>query len=486
MTDPTSSAPSSSALIDATATDLSRRIRRREVSAVEVLEAHLRRIARWNPAVNAVVALDTTAAYRRAQAADAALARGNAWGPLHGVPVTVKDQFSTVGLRTSYGLPRRLHATPQADAPAVARLRHAGAIVVGKTNLPLMAYDWQSDHPTFGRGNNPWDLRRTPGGSSGGSAAALAARFAPLELGADVGGSIRLPAHFCGVYGLRPTEGVLPTRGITRPSGPRTVRHIVVVGPLARSVEDLDTAFHVLQQAEAPAAPLSHRRPAPGTLRVAVTPDLGDVASDADTRRTLDALASSLEAAGIAVRETTPPIDLDDALDTWALVQGYELTAGLPRPVRNTPLRELVWRGYVRREYGFLADRMARGARLDARGYFETLNRKEDLALQMDDFFADVDAWITPVAPMPAFRHCAAGTDLPVNGRDVPYAAPFAHHLCATALTGHPVVTLPAGFSSGGLPIGVQVHGRRGTDLDLLATAATLDAVHDVAMGRPL
>ena len=472
-------------LIDASATALSRRIRRREVSAVDVLRAHLDRIERWNPAVNAVVMRDADAALQQARDADEAVRRGDVCGPLHGVPLTVKDQFSTAGLRTSYGLPSAMDAVPERDAPTVERLRRAGAVLLGKTNLPLMAYDWQSDHPTFGRANNPWDLRRTPGGSSGGSAAALAARFVPLELGADVGGSIRLPAHFCGVCGLRPTEHAVPTRGITRPGSPRTVHHIVVTGPMARTVEDLETAFHVLRDTNAPTAPLSHRRPDPSTLRVALTPDLGHVASDADTRRTLDALASNLEAAGATVRETAPPVDLDDALDTWARIQGYELTAGLPRPVRNTPLRELVWRGYVRREYGFLADRMVRGARLDARGYFEALNRKEALALQMDAFFADVDAWITPVAPMPAFEHCAAGTDLAVNGRRVSYAAPFAHHLCATAVTGQPVVTLPAGVSTGGLPIGVQVHGRRGTDLDLLATAATFDAVHDLDMGRP-
>ena len=473
MTD--SSVAPSNDLLDTSAVALARRIRRREVSATEVLEAHLDRIARWNPAVNAVVTLDSEGAYHRAQEADEALRRGEVWGPLHGVPITVKDQFSTKGLATSYGLPKPLHVVPHEDAPTVARLRNAGAVLVGKTNLPLMAYDWQSDHPTYGRANNPWDLTRTPGGSSGGSAAALAARFVPLELGADVGGSIRFPAHCCGIYGLRPTEHALPTRGINRPGFACTVRHIVVTGPMARSVEDLESAFHVLQQTDAPTAPLAHRRPAPGTLRIAVTPDLGPVGSDADTRRVLHEMAEALDAAGCDVHEVAPPVDLEDALTTWARIQGYELTVGLPSVVRKTPLREALWLGWIRREYGFLAERMARGARMDAPDYFAALAHKDALARRLDRFFTDVDAWITPTAPMPAIPHVPAGTDLSVGGQTVPYAQPFAYHLCATAVTGQPIVAMPAGRSDDGLPIGVQVHGRRGADLDLLATAATLD-----------
>lgn len=236
-----------SALTSCSATELARRIRTRECSAVEVLEAHLDRIEQGNDDVNAIVTVNAEQAQARARAADRALSNGRVWGPLHGVPVTVKDQFATAGLRTTYGLPQYAAFVPRMDAPLVTRLRRAWAVLLGKTNLPTAAYDWQCQNPAFGRANNPWDPSRTPGGSSGGAAAALAAGFSPLGLGADVGGSIRIPSHFCGVTGLRPTEGALPLDGITPPGRPRTVRHIAVAGPMARTVEDLQTAWRVLR-----------------------------------------------------------------------------------------------------------------------------------------------------------------------------------------------------------------------------------------------
>jgi amidase len=444
------------------------------VTAAEVLEAHLDRIERGNDAINAVVTLDAEQARARAAAADRALDRGRLWGPLHGVPVTVKDQFATAGLRTTYGLPHYADFVPDADAPLVARLRRAGAVLLGKTNLPTAAYDWQCQNPTFGRANNPWALSRTPGGSSGGSAAALAAGFSPLELGADVGGSIRLPAHFCGVAGLRPTEGGLPLDGITPPGRPRTVRHIVVAGPMARTVEDLQTAWQVLRGA-APSSPPSP--PAPSDLRIAVTPELGGVPADTDTQRVLRRTADALSDAGSTVERREPPVDIDDALETWGRVQGFELSAGMPGPLRYPPFKQALWHGVVRSQYGFLAGPLARGAQLSPRGYFKALDRKEQLAKTADRFLGDWDLWLTPVASIPAFEHCSTGSDLAIEGVSVPYALPFAAYNCATALTGHPILSLPAGRSETGLPIGLQVHSRRGRDAALLAAGRTLSDV---------
>jgi amidase len=231
------------------ATELARRIRSREVSATEVLEAYLARIERVNPDLNAIVTLDPEGARARAKAADEALDEDRVWGPLHGVPMTVKDQFAIQGMRTTYGLPHYSSFVPDTTAPLLTPLRQAGAVLLGKTNLPLAGYDWQTRHPTFGRTNNPWDRTRTPGGSSGGSAAALAANLVPLEVGADVAGSIRVPSHFCGVTGLRPTEGTLPLHGITPSDRPRTVHHLVVAGPMARTVDDLHLAWQFLDAA---------------------------------------------------------------------------------------------------------------------------------------------------------------------------------------------------------------------------------------------
>ncbi|HET7095467.1 MAG TPA: amidase family protein, partial [Thermomicrobiales bacterium] len=197
----------------ASATALVAALARRDVSSRELLEAHLRRVERHNPALNAVVTLDAERALAAATNADAAIARGEPTGPLHGLPVTVKDSLETAGLRTTSGAPSLADHVPARDAEAVARLRAAGAIVFGKTNLPTFAGDAQTYNDLFGVTNNPWDLTRTPGGSSGGSAAAIAAGLSPLELGSDIGGSLRIPAHFCGVYTLKPTHGIVPLHG---------------------------------------------------------------------------------------------------------------------------------------------------------------------------------------------------------------------------------------------------------------------------------
>lgn len=462
-------------LTSCAAVELARRIRAREVSAVEVLEAHVDRMQRLNSAINAVVTLDTERARARAEAADAALARDEVWGPLHGVPFTVKDQFSTAGLRTTYALPHYADFVPDADAPQVARLKEAGGILMGKTNLPFAAYDWQCVHGTFGRTNNPRDLACTPGGSSGGSAAALAAGLTPLELGADVAGSIRIPSHFCGVAGLRPTESAGPLRGIRPPDRPATVRHIAVAGPMARTVKDLQLGWAALRGSDA-VDPEATTPPATVTLRIAVTPELGGVPIDKDTQQVIRKAVDTWQAAGCVVEQRPAPFDVDDAFTTWAHIQGFELTAGLPTPLRHTPLRQLVWQGYVRSKFGTLAGRMAEGASLSTRDYFQALDRKEILGNTLDVFFDDWDFWVTPVAATPAFTHRPTGTDLDIQGVSVPYALPIAPYNCPTAVPGHPILTLPAGRAANGRPIGLQIHARRGADAELLAAGRRLEA----------
>ncbi|PQJ33291.1 amidase [Salinibacter sp. 10B] len=466
------------ALSSCSATELARRIRSHDCSVVEVVAAHLHRIERWNADVNAVVTLDVDRARRRARAADRALAAGRVWGPLHGVPFTVKDQFATAGLRTTYGLPSYSNYRPDADGPLVNRLRQAGGILLGKTNLPLAAYDWQSRNPQFGRTNNPWDLARTPGGSSGGSGAALAAGFAPLELGADVAGSIRVPSHFCGVVGLRPTEGTLPLNGLMPPNQPRTVQHVVVAGPMARTVEDLQLAWSVLH------SPPTADPPSLASLRIAVTSELGGVPVDTDTQRVLRETVRTLRDAGCTVERRSSPVNIDSALETWAHIQGFELNAGLPFPLRTPPLRDVLWHGIIRYKFGFLGRLLAQGARLSPQGYLTALDRKKQLTETLDTFLSSWDLWLTPVASRPAFSHRQTGRALSIEGVSVPYALPFAAYNCATAVTGHPILTLPAGDSSDGLPIGVQVHARSGEDAALLRAGRQLASALDLQPRR--
>src|SRR5215510_11145187 len=230
-----------------TAIDLAKKIRQREVSSREVLDHLLERVATLDKPINSVVTIDAARARAEADAADAALARGEVRGPLHGVPMTIKDSFQTAGMRTTSGAPELANFVPQEDAWPVAHLREAGAIIFGKTNLPIYAGDLQSYNEVFGTTNNPYDLTRTPGGSSGGSAAALACGFTPLELGSDIGGSIRLPSTMSGVYGHKPSYGIVPAHGqIPGPPGTLTQADIAVAGPMARTASDLAVALDLM------------------------------------------------------------------------------------------------------------------------------------------------------------------------------------------------------------------------------------------------
>ncbi len=229
-----------------TATELTAALRGGQVGSLELLRHFHERIDRYNPEINAVVTLDDTA-FTHAAEADAALARGEVWGPLHGLPITIKDSMETAGLRTTAGAEEYAGHVPERDADAVARLRSAGAVVFGKTNLPAYAADCQTYNTLFGTTRNPWNLDRAVGGSSGGAAAALAAGLTGLDLGSDLGGSIRNPAGYCGVFGLRPSFGIIPTRGhVPGPPGSLSVLDMATVGPMARAAADLDLALDVL------------------------------------------------------------------------------------------------------------------------------------------------------------------------------------------------------------------------------------------------
>src|SRR5215510_9792787 len=224
---------------------LASQIRRKKIGSLELLDLYLARVDKYNPTLNAIIATDVEAARARARAADDALAKGETWGPLHGVPMTIKESYDVVGLPTTWGVPELKDNQPERNALAVDRLLAAGAVLFGKTNVPLYLADYQSYNAIYGTTNNPWDLARSPGGSSGGSAAALAAGLTGLEAGSDIGSSIRNPAHYCGIYGHKPTFGVVPPRGQAMP-GRVAQGDISVIGPMARSTDDLEIALGVM------------------------------------------------------------------------------------------------------------------------------------------------------------------------------------------------------------------------------------------------
>ena len=328
-----------------TASETAARIRDGSLTSVEAVRACVARIRALNPRLNAVVDLHDAEALVRAHEADAALARGECWGPLHGVPVTVKDVYDVAGMRITFGWPPMRRNVPRADAFAVHRIRDAGAIVLGITNAPLGSYDWQCWNPLYGRTKNPWDPRRTAGGSSGGSCAAIAAGFSALELGSDAAGSIRVPTHFCGVMGMKPTETRVSGRGHGHfPGIPYSLRHLCTYGPIARSVDDLELAMGLLVSRDPafPDAPPVPFAPAPprdaASLRIAWTDAFGGYPVSAATAATLRSVAAKLEAAGARVERRAPDaIDGADALETWGEINGFETGVALP-PYATLPV----------------------------------------------------------------------------------------------------------------------------------------------------
>ncbi len=464
------------------ASEIAGAIRERRVSAVEVLEMYLARIAKHNPALNAICTLDEAGARTRATEADAALARGDLWGPLHGVPMTIKDALETAGMRTTGGYPPLANYVPERDAPAVARLRAAGAILMGKTNVPPLSADYRADNPIFGRTNNPWDLTRTPGGSTGGGAAAVSAGLSAFDVGSDLAGSVRIPAHFCGLFGLKTTERRVPNTGhIPEPPGlARAVRHMNVLGPLARSVEDLALILRVIAgpdgaEWDVPPVPLMVPRERPlASMRFAWSTDFGGLPVTNDTKTAIAKLANQLAGLGCRVEQRMPDnFDMELAWETWGEIVIAERAATAPERVaeRVAALHASLGDGVP------VARGAARGARATIGDYMVSLTRRDALITVLEKFFEDWDAFLCPVTVSPAIPHVPFGTPIDVDDRKVPYFLAGTAYTCVFNLTGSPVVVLPLARSREGLPIGVQMVGRRWSEAPLLALARKMGLV---------
>jgi len=476
----------------ATAQQLSKAVKDRVISSRELLEFLLARAEKFNPSINAIVAFDVERARAAAGAADDLTARGEPTGPLHGLPMTVKDVWETEGLVTTSGAPELAGHVPASDAIAVGRLRRAGAIIFGKTNTPLYAGDMQTYNDVYGRTSNPWDVTRTPGGSSGGAAAALAAGLTPLELGSDIGGSIRNPAHFTGVYGLKPSWGVVPVRGhIPGPPGSLVTPEVGVAGPLARSVADLRTALGVL------AGPLPEDAaawrleldpgPDPGeasALRIATVFTEGtDVVPLArDVGACLDDFASALADAGVRVEAVPLPVPLADGFRVWSDIVQPIIGAGLP----ESEFARLAERGDAAGSDP--ATQVARVLTRRYRDWMAAVGRRQAQRQAWARLFSGYDAVLAPVMPTAAFPHDTerpfGSRLLDIDGTTVPYFSAIAWCGAVGAVM-LPVVTLPAGRTAAGLPVGVQVIGPFLSDMRLLRIAEILDATAGPGFAAP-
>ena len=460
------------ALTEQSATATVKAIKAKKTSAVEVLRAQLDRIKAKNDAINAVVTLDEDGAMARAKAADEALAKGESWGPLHGLPMTIKDSWETQGLRTTAGAKEYANHVPKVDAAPVARLKAAGAIVFGKTNLPAYAADIQTDNPLFGKTNNPWNAQLTVGGSSGGAAAALATGMTALELGSDLAGSIRVPAAMCGVYGHKPSFRAMPMRGhIPGPPGTLSEADLAVGGPLARHGEDLGLAMDVLAGAggrEAVGWTLKFPKPRHKALknyRIACWFDDPYCPVQGALRDQLEAMADSLEKEGVHVdRQARPAFSLEHNHDIYFSLLAAVAAAGLPpgsfsQLDRGLPLLKLAARlGLVPKA---LAD-YAKGATQQAREWIGVNEARAHLRAGWDQFFTEYDLILTPVLPTNAFAHVTEGSvvkrKLEIDGTVRNYLDLFIWPGLAGA-SYLPASVAPIGVCADGLPGAVQIIG---------------------------
>lgn len=430
-------------LVFASTVTLADAIAQRRVSAEEVLEAHLAQIGQHNPALNALITIDESGARQRAREADDALVRGEVWGPLHGVPVTLKDVHHTAGMRSTIGHPDFAALIPSTDSAVPARLKRAGAILLGKTNVALFP-----DNP-FGLTHNPWNLGHTAGGSSSGSAAAVAAGLSPVDIGSDAGGSILYPCHACGVFGMRPTERRVSLSGLLW-SEPAFLWHVVMVyGPIARSARDLELAMRVIAGPEGrdfnvPPMPWRESPPLePESLRIAWSPSLGAPVSS-EIQHTVARLASELERLGVHMEKRLPDIDLADQVDVAEQLFIQLASAFAPSGEGSPP----VSLGH----------------------HLTTLDRRSLFIAAWEEFFTQWDAVLCPVHVAAAPRQDEPDPPETIDGQAVTAAACSIPDLLSPS-TGHPAVVIPAGSDSHGLPIGVQVIGRRWDDERLIRIA---------------
>ena len=450
------------------AIEISAALEARKVSAVELTEDAIGRIERHDGKVNAICVRDFSRALDAARAADAALGRGE-HGPLLGIPLTVKESYNVAGLPTTWGFPAQKDFVAKDDALPVTRVKDAGGVILGKTNVPMGLGDWQSYNDIYGTTNNPYDLARTPGGSSGGSSAALAAGYGPLSLGSDIGGSLRVPAYHCGVYAHKPTFGLLASRGHVPPPLPPLPSDpdLAVIGPMARSAADLSLLFDVMAGPDPIEAGKAYRLELPPPrheqlrgFRLLLIDSDPLMPTDKDVRAGIERLADHLDKAGVSVARKSPQwpdfaassrLYMRMLLSFLSATFQPEFYSGAQTAAAQLSPDDMSLR----------AERL-RGITLSHRDWVMASAGRTRLRAQWRELFNSFDAVICPIMPTPAYVQDHAPEQetrrITIDGKDYPYLDQLAWPGVAT-LPGLPATAIPTGFSPAGLPIGVQIVG---------------------------
>jgi amidase len=460
------------------AVELAALIRRKKIGCLEMLDHFLARVEKYNPKLNAIIWMDTDKARKRAKAADAALRKGKRFGPLHGVPMTIKESYQVAGSPTTWGLPELKDNVTDTTAVSAQRMIDAGVTLFGKTNVPLMLADWQSYNAVYGTTNNPWDVSRSPGGSSGGSAAALAAGLTGIEAGSDIGSSIRNPAHYCGVFGHKPTYGLVTYAGQAMP-GVVSSPDISVVGPLARSAQDLEVALDIMAGPDPDdggawrsTLPKSGKTSLKG-FRVAVKLSDPNSEVDAEYADKLQAFVNALGRAGAKVREAEP------AIDTLRLHDVYVRLLRAATSSRTTDAEIEGWKKTIAggTDATYLRQMVA-GVTMGHREWLGLNNERHQMRLVFNEFFKDYDVLLCPVAASAAFPHDQEGERwrrrITINNKRVPTT----DQLFWAGYSG--VVYLPStvgplGLAGSGLPVGYQAIAAQGGDKTSIAFAKLVE-----------
>ncbi|MGB3535710.1 MAG: amidase [Microcoleaceae cyanobacterium] len=477
-------------LVFLSASELAKLISARTISAVEVLEAYLAQITQHNPQLNAICTLNAETARQQAKQADIALSQGESWGKLHGVPITIKDALETAGLRTTAGYRPLKDYIPQRDATVVARLKAEGAIILGKTNLAESSADWQGINDLFPRVNNPSNLDYTPGGSSSGGAVATITGLSPLDICSDFGGSIRQPAHFCGVYGLKPTDRRVPTTGHLpeMPGMPRCIRQLLTIGCLARSIEDLQLCLEIIAgadqfQPDIPPVPLDTPSDKPlQQLRIAWADEWENFPVASEIKSVIQLAIKKLIDQKLNIQKWVPNFDFIEAWQLYYKVATYNLIYSQPNTFE-----------YTRKSLAFLwrestggnsqLQQISQVANIgfsiflnpSLKGYFEALTQRDQMIAKMETELEPWDIYLCPVAMTPAFTHRRKGEAVEIEGKKVPYMMASGAYTIPFSLTGHPVVVIPIGQTQNGLPVGLQIVGKRWRDMELLSIAEIIN-----------
>ncbi|MFZ6744285.1 amidase [Undibacterium sp. JH2W] len=479
-----------SSILFSSATALAENIRTGKLKSYEIVTAFFEQIAKYGQTCNAVVTLNKTEALQRAMEADIAISKGEIWGKLHGVPITIKDNYQTKGLRTTAGYSPLTNNVPDMDAEIVKLLKGEGAIIIGKTNLSVLAMDMQTDNPIFGKTNNPWDATKTSGGSSGGCAAALATGMTSLSFANDLAGSIRLPASYCGVYGFKPSFGVVSLQGIQTDPEEQVngLKSLAVAGPLARNIEDLELAMRIIAKStgeDRRLTPLVENTEAIDIkgLKIAWTDEFGGVSVDHEIKLKIRDYVSALEKAGATVVKINPGVDFHLAWKTWGsfvgMQGGYNKSnfikwLGLPFTkgvLKNVPMHQNIVKP------------------TSVKKYMAAMNVQDAMITEMENFLNIHDVFICPVSAVTAFNHHAPSksygnfsiynSPIKVNSVDLHYYMATQAYTTPFTLTESPVLALPIGLSKQQLPIGIQVVGKRYEDFKLLQIGKILNSYLD-------